>query len=182
MIGYRGYELSRFLRPLPSLEPETQRSTNFAIFVAYEIDSFQVIGVMTSNVGGMISGDFKNCTYFWHHHGIEGGARIPQMHEIRGVSYSSPPCDSPQGKFYALDHTRPCRCRNTWGNPSKACRCWPLNAQNGIKCLRRGQGVRGVIKVPRKSSRLTFALTLPIRRERWNVILHALVLTGIKKV
>jgi hypothetical protein len=60
MIGYRGNEFSRFLGPLPALEPETQRSTNFAIFVGHEIDSLQVIDVMTSNAGGMISGGFRN--------------------------------------------------------------------------------------------------------------------------
>jgi hypothetical protein len=60
MISYRGNEFSRFLRPLPTPEPETQRSTNFAIFIGREIDSLQVIDVMTSNAGSTISGGFRN--------------------------------------------------------------------------------------------------------------------------
>ena len=144
MIGYRGYEFSRFLGPLLSLEPETQRSTNFTIFVA-QIDSFQVIGVMTSNAGGMISGDFKNCIYFWHHHGIEVVPHSADAQNTMRFVFRSA-LRLTAGKILCIGPYATLSLPEYVGNPSKACRCWPLNAQSGLKCLRRGQGVRGVIK------------------------------------
>jgi hypothetical protein len=53
------------------LAQKSPMSTNFATFVGHEIDSFQVVDVMTSNAGGMRSGGFRNSIYFWHHLGTE---------------------------------------------------------------------------------------------------------------